>query len=120
MKDHKGKAKPVDHLPARVLATLEFVLGQKAVLRKEPIGIAHTAIFWGFIVITIGTLEQFVSTLYEPANFEFIGHGAYSALVFVQDLFVVFVLAGSALRLLTAAIWFGPKASENPATPRSF
>jgi Fe-S oxidoreductase len=94
MKAHKAKARPVDRLPARILTTLQFVLGQKAVLKKNPIGIAHTAIFWGFIVITIGTLEQFVSTLYEPANFEFIGHGLYSALVFVQDLFVVFVLLG--------------------------
>jgi Fe-S oxidoreductase len=94
MKGHQRKAYRLNNIPARVMETIENVLGQKAVLKKNPIGIAHTAIFWGFIVITIGTLEQFVSTLYNSASFEFIGHPAYSTLVFVQDLFTSFVLFG--------------------------
>src|SRR4051812_535461 len=74
MKAHKGKAFRLNDIPARVSTTIKNVLGQGAVNRKQPIGIAHTMIFWGFMVITIGTLEQFVSTLYQPANFQFIGH----------------------------------------------
>jgi Fe-S oxidoreductase len=94
MQAQQGHANRLNDIPQRVLVTIQNVLGQKAVLKKNPIGIAHTAIFWGFIIITVGTLEQFVSTLYESANFEFIGQSAYSALVFVQDLFTGFVLFG--------------------------
>jgi Fe-S oxidoreductase len=76
-------------LGRRIVVTLVNVLGQKAVLQKKYIGVLHTTIFWGFIIITIGTLEQFVSTIYAPANFEFIGQGAYGTLVCVQDIFTL-------------------------------
>jgi len=94
MKQHQGKGPSLDRIGERVMAVLANVLGQKAVLRKKGIGIAHTMIFWGFIIITLGTVEQFVTTLYAPANFEFIGEGPYSALVALQDVFTVLVLCG--------------------------
>jgi Fe-S oxidoreductase len=98
MKADKGEAFRLRNLKStivpRIMTTLANVLGQKAVLKKNPIGIAHTAIFWGFIIITIGTTEQFVSTVYAPANYEFLGHALYGALVLLQDLFTAFVLFG--------------------------
>jgi Fe-S oxidoreductase len=94
MKAHQGKVSPYKEIGARIATAIANVLGQKAVLKKNPIGIAHTMIFWGFLIITIGTLEQFVSTLYEPANFEFIGQTAYMGLMFLQDIFTAFVLFG--------------------------
>ncbi|MBY0469795.1 4Fe-4S dicluster domain-containing protein [bacterium] len=93
LKAQKGQANRLDQIPARIGTTILNVLGQKAVLQKKAVGIMHATIFWGFIIITIGTLEQFVSTLYAPANFEFIGHTAYSGLVFIQDILTVLVLA---------------------------
>lgn len=92
MKNHQGKAKRVDHILERIMTTIANVLGQKAVLKKRAAGIMHATIFWGFLIITIGTLEQFASTLYAPASFQFIGEGPYSCLVFVQDIFTFLVL----------------------------
>jgi hypothetical protein len=93
MKAHRGKGPApktiMAELGRRIVVTLVNVLGQKAVLQKKYIGVLHTTIFWGFIIITIGTLEQFVSTIYAPANFEFIGQGAYGTLVCVQDIFTL-------------------------------
>ena len=94
LKAHQGKENRLGHIPDRIVETILNVLGQKAVMRKRAIGIAHAMIFWGFIIITVGTLEQFVSTLHNEANFEFIGQTAYSALVFVQDIFTMLVLVG--------------------------
>ncbi len=92
MKNHQGKSARLDHIPDRLLTTLTNVLGQKAVLRKKSAGIMHATIFWGFLIITIGTLEQFTTTLYQPANFQFIGQTPYSILVFLQDIFTLSVL----------------------------
>ena len=106
MKAQKGKSPKFSDLGARIKNTLVYVLGQKAVLQKPFIGIAHTAVFWGFIIITIGTLEQFCMTLYSGASFEFIGEKPYSALIFSQDFFTAFVLFGvlmAAYRRLFAA-----------------
>ena len=73
MRKHQGKSPKIDRLPERIITTVKNVLGQGAVNQKQPIGILHTTIFWGFMIITIGTLEQFASTIYHGANFEFIG-----------------------------------------------
>ena len=98
LKAHRGVSSVrrirLNDIPARVGETIVNVLGQKAVLRKPFIGALHTAIFWGFIIITIGTLEQFLGTLYRGASFEFIGAGPYHALLFVQDIMTAFVLFG--------------------------
>jgi Fe-S oxidoreductase len=93
MKRHQGKARNrTDRIPQRILSILKNVFGQAAVNQKQPIGLLHTVIFWGFLIITIGTLEQFASTLHQGWNFEFIGHGAYSVLMRVQDFFTAAIL----------------------------
>ena len=92
MRKHRGKGPKIDRIPERIITTVKNVLGQAAVNRKQPIGLLHTTIFCGFIIITIGTLEQFVSTVYAGANFEFIGLDAYSVLVRVQDFFTAAIL----------------------------
>jgi Fe-S oxidoreductase len=94
MKAQKGKAPKFDDFGKRVQTALVNVLGQKAVLQNPGIGIAHTLIFWGFIIISIGTVEQFVMTMYSGASFEFIGETLYHAFVFSQDLFTALVLLG--------------------------
>ncbi len=92
MKNHQGKANRLDHIPDRILTTIANVLGQRAVLKKRAAGVMHATIFWGFLIISLGTLEQFAGTLYEGATFEFIGEGPYSLLVLLQDFFTIAVL----------------------------
>ncbi len=99
MRKQNGAAPKIDQIPARIRTTLLNVLGQAAVNQKQPIGILHTTIFWGFMIITIGTVEQFLSTLYSGWNFEFIGEGAYSALARVQDFFTAAILVAVILAL---------------------
>lgn len=94
MKAQKGKAPKFEDFGKRIQTALVNVLGQKAVLQNPGIGIAHTLIFWGFIIISIGTVEQFVMTLYSGASFEFIGETLYRTFVFSQDLFTALVLLG--------------------------
>ena len=89
-----GKPPKFGEIGRRVMTTIVNVFGQKAVLQKPGVGIAHTAIFWGFLIITIGTVEQFLMTLYTGASFEFIGQSAYEVLIASQDFFTAFVLFG--------------------------
>ena len=92
MKAHQGKKSRTAMIAERIQTTIVNVLGQKAVLRKKNAGIMHATIFWGFLIITLGTLEQFATTLYQPASFEFIGQTAYSLLVGIEDVFTLAVL----------------------------
>lgn len=92
MKAQKGKGPEIKEIPARIIDTFVNVLGQKAVLQKKIPGIMHTIIFWGFLIITIGTIEQFLGTLYNKITFEFLGEKIYPALLFTQDLFTGLIL----------------------------
>lgn len=112
MKAMKGKGPEVDDLGGRIKNVLLYVFGQKAVLQKPGIGIAHAFIFWGFLIVSVGTTEQFLSTLWDGANFEFIGEGPYRALVFLQDVFTLLVLVGVTYalyrRVLVRPSYLGP------------
>jgi Fe-S oxidoreductase len=92
MKAHQGKSKPFNDIPDRIVTTIVNVLGQRAVLKKKSAGIMHATIFWGFIIITVGTTEQFVSTIHNQANFEFLGPVLYRGFLFLNDLFVSAIL----------------------------
>lgn len=94
MRAHQGKVPPLSRIPERIVAIILNVLGQQAVLRKKGIGIAHTMIFWGFIVITVGTLEQFVSTLHQDLSWKFVGPTLYGAYLAAHDFFTLMVLLG--------------------------
>ena len=53
-----------DRLGARAGGFVVYVLGQKK-LFKEPVGIVHFIIFWGFIVIAFGALQIIGEGLWE-------------------------------------------------------
>jgi Fe-S oxidoreductase len=81
-----------DQLPRRLQAVVVFVVGQLRLLRHDfwP-GLMHATIFWGFIVLTVGTIEFFGRGVH-PAFFlpwlsETAGH------LIVQDLFSLAVIA---------------------------
>lgn len=50
----------VDRLGERINTTLLVAFGQTKILRRPVIGMMHALVWWGFIVITIGTLEMVI------------------------------------------------------------
>ena len=54
-----GEEDRFDRVGERIKGVLVFVLGQRRVIR-EPSGWGHFVIFWGFLLITVGTAEGFV------------------------------------------------------------
>jgi len=92
MKSHNGRYSfPTDIIP-RLTRTLLDVFSQRAVLKKPIIGTIHATIFWGFIIISFGTLEQFLGTLVPGFNFGFLGNPIYLIFLFTHDLFTLLVL----------------------------
>lgn len=79
-----------DHIGRRIRDVLVIAFGQKKLLREPAAGLMHASIFWGFLVITIGTIEYLVQGIYPPFSLAFLGP-IYSVILFTQDLFVAFV-----------------------------
>lgn len=48
---------PIRNIRARIAHTLDVAFGQTKIFRKPVIGLMHALVFWGFLVITLGSVE---------------------------------------------------------------
>ncbi|MBI9064905.1 MAG: (Fe-S)-binding protein [Marinilabiliaceae bacterium] len=84
----------------RLQLTLKVVLGQSKIMRKPFVGMIHALVFWGFLVITIGTLELVVDGLSGQYR-SFSGlERIYEIITASGDIFAVIVLLGAAFFLV--------------------
>ncbi|MEE9121057.1 MAG: (Fe-S)-binding protein [Syntrophobacteria bacterium] len=88
-----------DRSSERIKSVATFVLGQRRVIR-EPAGWGHFFIFWGFVIITIGSIETFGVGIYHGfAYWKFLGKGLTSLLYLLLDLFCAAVVAALCVAL---------------------
>ncbi|MEQ9423103.1 MAG: 4Fe-4S dicluster domain-containing protein [Cyclobacteriaceae bacterium] len=57
-------AYPIANLGERFNTLLLVAFGQTKILRKPVIGIMHALVYWGFLVITVGTVEMILDGLF--------------------------------------------------------
>jgi Fe-S oxidoreductase len=88
-----------DQIGRRLKGVVTFVLGQKRVVRERS-GWGHFCIFWGFIIITIGSLETFGVGLYHGfAYWKFLGKPLTALLYLLQDLLCLGVVVALVVSL---------------------
>jgi Fe-S oxidoreductase len=102
----RGAADPrprLDQLPARLASVLVYFFGQKKVAEEGPMHMTskhHLFIFWGFLVITIGTVELLVAGVWPSFALDrllpTVLHRPLVALIDVMNL-VVLTMIGWAL-----------------------
>jgi len=76
--------------PKRVERFLESVIGQGRLFRDPRAGLMHAAIFWGFLVITVGTVELLGRGFFGHFDIPLVSGQAYFLLA--VDLFQVAVV----------------------------
>ena len=69
---------------ARIELFVKNVLGQKKLFKDFWPGLQHALIFWGFLIITIGTAEHIVEGLFHGFSFSFLGP-IYGPIIFLQE-----------------------------------
>ena len=81
----------------RIKALAVYVAAQARVM-AQPAGLGHFIIFWGFIFITIGTLDHMLGQLIPEFGLEkIIGRHAESVFLFLQDVFGILVIGAIAV-----------------------
>jgi len=101
----------LDALPRRVADLVSKGFGQKLVLR-QPSGLGHAFIFWGFFVLTFGTIEGLFSGLFPSFSFAFLGP-IYWLMNTCQDFFGLLVLLAIGFALWRRLV-VKPKRLEGP------
>jgi len=69
----------------RSIVFIEQVLLHRRLLRQPLPGLLHFIIFWGFVILTVGTTEWIYAGLTHGARYTFFGN-AYGYFAFSQDL----------------------------------
>jgi Fe-S oxidoreductase len=88
-----------DQIGRRLKGVVTFVLGQQRVIR-EPSGWGHFVIFWGFVIITVGSLETFgVGLSHGFAYWKVLGKPLTGLLYLVQDLLCMGVVVALGVSL---------------------
>lgn len=54
---------PIKDIGKRISLTLKVALGQTKILRRPVIGFMHALVWWGFLVILVGSLEMVIDGL---------------------------------------------------------
>src|SRR6266705_1316823 len=96
----RGRSDPrprFDQIPRRLAMVLIYFFGQKKVAEKqiEPAMRSwhHLLIFWGFLIITVGTAELIIRGVFPGFQLsKLIGHTLYDAGKTVADVFNLLVL----------------------------
>lgn len=88
----------------RLGVMMQMAFGQSRIFRRPGIGLAHALVFWGFLVITIGSIEMVIDGLSGRERvFSVLGR-LYALIVFSGDVFSVVVAAG--ILIFMARRWF--------------
>src|SRR5918998_336953 len=86
-----------DHPWSRLKNVFTVGIAQTKILRDRTAGAMHATIFWGFIVLTIGTIEILIQGVFPRFGFDdVLARPLYAAYVVTQDAFAVLVLAAVA------------------------
>ncbi|HXJ78646.1 MAG TPA: (Fe-S)-binding protein [Candidatus Methylomirabilis sp.] len=84
-----------DHVLTRIRHVIVFVLGQARLIAGDfwP-GLMHATIFWGFVILTLGTIEFFGKGVVESFTLPFLSNTP--AYLVLEDMFSVLVIAALA------------------------
>jgi len=94
------KAFPIDRISERLSILMLVAFGQSKILRKPVIGLMHALVYWGFLVITIGSAEMVIDGLAGTERIlGFMGH-MYHFVTASGDLFAAFIIFACAAFLV--------------------
>ncbi len=113
------KAFPIDRISERlgILALVAF--GQSKILRRPMIGLMHALVYWGFLVITVGSLEMVIDGLAGTERvLSFMGP-VYSFVTASGDLFAAFIIFACFAFLVRRHVMKVERFSGVEMTPKS-
>jgi Fe-S oxidoreductase/nitrate reductase gamma subunit len=92
--------KRLDDPGRRIGKLFKFVFGQRRLLDQITMGSAHFMIFWGFIIISFGTLSFFGKGFHAGFRLPILGTVLNQPFLFLLDLFSILVLIGIAIAVI--------------------
>ena len=85
-----------DHPGQRLKNVFTIAIAQTKILRDPVAGPMHALIFWGFMVLTVGTIEFVLEGIFPGFSYAFLPRPVYATYLISQDVFAALVIAAIA------------------------
>ncbi|HEX6313457.1 MAG TPA: (Fe-S)-binding protein, partial [Gemmatimonadaceae bacterium] len=87
-------------VPTRAWNLLSIGIAQRKILRDPVAGPLHALVFWGFVVLTLGSVEILAAGVFPQLAFRnWLPSGPYRLFVLSQEAFAIFVLVAVSVLL---------------------
>ncbi len=97
---------------------MSIFFGQKKMFKDFWPGLAHALIFFGFIIVTLGSSEHVIEGFLHGFTFEFLLGPLYGPVIWLQDIFHIIVLATVAYFLYRRLVSHPKRLSKDPKHQR--
>jgi Fe-S oxidoreductase/nitrate reductase gamma subunit len=88
---HTRRGFPVKQLGRRFGVMMEVAIGQTKIFRRPVMGLLHALVFWGFLVILIGSIEMVIDGLSGTERVLSVLGGFYSFIIASGDIFALII-----------------------------
>ncbi|MDA8317016.1 MAG: (Fe-S)-binding protein [Actinomycetota bacterium] len=85
-------SQPYGNVPGRIGSLVRYALGQAKMFKELRAGLMHAAIFWGFVLLTIGTADILTGGLISAVVSWPLNGALWAAIAFMQNVVAVVVL----------------------------
>jgi Fe-S oxidoreductase len=105
----RAKPAPVADEPGRIGSFFVYAIAQVRMFRDLDAGLLHAAIFWGFVILTVGTADRVSFGVIHAALAWPLEGWLWRLLLLGQNMFVIFVLGAVALALFRRVVARAPR-----------
>ena len=88
---HTRKGFPVKQLGRRFGLMMEVAIGQTKIFRRPVMGLLHAFVFWGFLVILIGSIEMIIDGLAGTERVLSVLGVVYNVIIASGDIFALII-----------------------------
>lgn len=82
----------VDRIPERIKTTLRVAFGQTKIMRRPVVGAMHALVWWGFLVVTVGTGEMVLDGLSGHERILSFMGPVYDIIIASGDIFAIIII----------------------------
>ncbi len=83
---------PIGNYGKRFAVMMEVAFGQTKILRKPVIGLMHALVWWGFLVILVGSIEMVIDGLFKTERVLSVLGPVYDVITASGDVFALIIL----------------------------
>lgn len=82
---------PIKQIGKRFAVMMKVAIGQTKIFRRPVIGLLHALVFWGFLVILIGSIEMVIDGLFGTERVLSALGGLYNVIIASGDVFALII-----------------------------